>query len=366
LLSSPRRLVDLVERGIITPAESQALHGVEDRFELGISEHYLGLIDPDDPRCPIRLQAIPTRGELNALPGEEADPIGDHRHAAPPLLVHRYPDRVLLMPTLRCPLYCRFCFRKVLLADGPPVRLGPQLDEALDYLRADPRIHEVILSGGDPLLLGDGRLDDLLQRIRGIAHIRRIRIHTRVPATLPSRFTPDLVAILEAYAPLILVSHVNHPREIAAETRRAWRALARAGVMLLSQSVLMKGINDDGAILAELFEDLLDAGVKPYYLHHLDNTVGTAHFRVSLQQGMALVRKLRGRISGTAIPAYVMEIPGGAGKIRVDSSAVTPADEAGTWWLNGPLGERVLYDERALGVQQPAAPAAGLELIDSR
>jgi len=322
----------------MAPADAPALAEVIERYQLLVSDYYLGLIDPDDPACPIRKQALPDVAELIEAPGERPDPIGDRAHGQADVLVHRYPDRALLFPTFRCPMFCRYCFRKVALNDEP-IRLRSALDGALDYLAAHPEIHEVILSGGDPLMLSDDRLGDLLDRLKAIG-VRRIRIHTRFPVTLPMRVDAALARRLAAARPLYLVTHFNHPRELTPQSTAALHHLVDAGLTVLNQAVLLRGVNADPAVLATLFERLLDHQVRPYYLHHPDLTVGTGHFRVSIDDGLAITRALRGRLTGLALPTYVLDIPGGAGKVPVDSRYVQRV-EPGVWRMESPIDRSI-------------------------
>lgn len=334
LVRGARDVDALVRRGLVTAADAPALRAVVERYRLLVSDYYLGLIDRDDPACPIRKQALPAVAELSELPGERPDPIGDGAHGRAEVLVHRYPDRALLFPTFRCPMFCRYCFRKVALNDEP-IRLRQALDGALDYLARHPQIREVILSGGDPLMLSDARLGELLDRLRAIG-INRIRIHTRFPVTLPMRVDSALARRLAAARPLYVVTHFNHPRELTAESATALRHLVDAGVTVLNQAVLLRGVNDTPEVLAALFEGLLDHQVRPYYLHHPDLTVGTGHFRVSIDEGLAISAALRGRLTGLAWPTYVLDIPGGGGKVPVDSHWVQPL-EPGLWRLQSPI-----------------------------
>jgi lysine 2,3-aminomutase len=346
-----RAVSELVSLGHVGANDAAALEAVAARFEMWVSRYYLSLIDRADPQCPIRKQALPHPDELLALPTELTDPIGDLAHRQPPVVIHRYPDRALLFPTLRCPMFCRYCFRKVYLNEEDPIRLSQDLDRAIAYITAQEGIREVILSGGDPLLLTDTRLAGLLGRLRAIPHVRRLRIHTRVPATLPMRLTTELGGVLSAAGPLTVVSHFNHPRELTAQAIEGTRTLRMAGVPLANQSVLLRGVNDDTDTLRALFEGLLDMGVRPYYLHHPDLTVGTQHFRVSLDEGLELTRALRGRQSGLAIPHYVVEIPGGHGKVLVDSASVVRTERRGVWRMTSPKGTQHTYVDPAVWPQ---------------
>lgn len=335
LVQGARDVDRLLELGLIPDAQAPALRAVTERYEMLVSAYYLGLIDPDDPACPIRKQALPDLAELDERADERTDPIGDRAHAPTPILVHRYPDRVLLFPTYRCPMFCRYCFRKVAL-NAEPIRLHHALPEALDWLRAHPAVNEVILSGGDPLMLSTRRLDELITALRAVPSVTRVRIHSRMPVTLPMRIDDALAEVLGRGAPTFLIAHFNHPRELTQEARAAVRRLRSAGVTVLNQAVLLAGINDDVETLGALFRGLVDWQVLPYYLHHPDLTVGTQHFRVSLAAGRRLIRALRGHLTGLAQPTYVLEIPGGGGKVPVDSGYCVEV-EPDVWRLTSPL-----------------------------
>lgn len=328
---------DLARYGALTPAEADALAAVSARYETLVAPYYLSLLAPRGAPCPIRPQAIPQGEELLHLPEERPDPIGDKEHSPTPILVHRYRDRALLFPTYRCPMFCRYCFRKDTL-NAEAVQLHRDLPPALSYLRAHPEIEEVILSGGDPLMLSDERLGGLLGALKG-AGVRRLRLHSRFVVTLPYRVTEALADALRPHAPLTLVAHFNHAREVTPPARAAAARLAAAGVRVLNQSVLLRGVNDDVGALRDLSRALVEAGVQPYYLHHPDLTAGTQHLRVSLTRGLALTRALRGTLSGHALPLYVLDIPGGGGKVAVDSAAVRQVDGA-RWALRSPLTGR--------------------------
>jgi len=289
---------------------------VLDEYKMAIPPYYLGLIDWTDPHDPIRRQAVAAPGELVTLPEERHDPIGDARWSPVNRLTHRYPDRVLIYPTYLCSMYCRFCFRKERLNEAAAGWAADNLEPALAYVAAHPAVREVILTGGDPLTLDDDKLAGLLARLAAIPHIEGIRIHTRVPVTLPMRVTPELCAALDTAKMLWIVTHFNHPRELTEQAVAACRALHRAGAHLLNQNVLLKGVNDDAATLAELYRGLVyRAGVKPYYLHHCDMTLGVGQFRTTIAAGQAIMRQLRGHISGLCLPTYVLDLPGGAGKV---------------------------------------------------
>lgn len=342
LTEGARSLSDLAAHGLLSVADVAALGPVAARYQVLVPRHVLALIDPRDPSCPIRLQAVPDLAELTAHPSELLDPIGDGAHGQTPILVHRYPDRVLLFPTLACPMMCRHCFRKVRLNEGGAVSLRAELPGALAYLRAHPEVREVILSGGDPLMLGDRRLDELLSSLREVPTVRMVRLHTRALAALPQRFAAGLGEILRRHRPVTLVAHVNHARELTPEAEEALAVLADAGVPVLAQTVLLRGVNDRPASMEALLRGLYERGVRPYYLHHPDLVVGTGHLRVSIDAGLELMRALRGRLPGAALPVYVIDIPGGGGKIPLDS-AYAERLGPGRWRLLSPLGGAVEY-----------------------
>lgn len=289
---------------------------------LRVPRYYLDLIDWCDPADPLRRQVLPTAAELAVHPDELADPIGDDAHSPTPGVVHRYPDRALLLLTAACAVHCRFCFRREFV--GQPARaLSPaQFEAAFAYLARHDEIWEVILSGGDVLTLPDAYLAGVLARLRAIPHLRIVRVHSRVPAVLPARLSDELARLLRRHAPVYLVAHVNHPREVTPAFAHAVGRLVDAGVPVLSQSVLMAGVNDDAAVLGDLFRRLVESRVKPYYLHHPDLARGTGHFRVSVATGRRLMRELRGRVSGLCLPTYVLDTPGGLGKVPLEDAYV--------------------------------------------
>jgi len=275
------------------------------------------LIDSADPRDPIAAQFVPDVAELSTTPDERADPIGDAVHVVTPGLIHRYPDRVLLKLVSSCAVYCRFCFRRETVGQGDS--LSPSdLAAALAYVRDHGEVSEVIVSGGDPLIASPRRLRDLVVSLADVPHVEVVRFHTRVPVVAPERITTDLVAALKADGVATWVAiHANHPRELTDDARAALARLADAGVPLVSQTVLLRGVNDDAKTLADLMRAFVRARVKPYYLHHADLAPGTARFRTTIAEGQALMKALRGRVSGLAQPTYVLDIPGGHGKVPI-------------------------------------------------
>ena len=318
LPAHPRTLrdaADLIAAGLVPEAARAALDAVEARYAVAIPPTLQALIGSADD--PIGRQFVPDAAELHTAPHEAADPIGDDALSPVPGIVHRYPDRALLKPLLACPVYCRFCFRREHVGPDGGV-LGPAaLDAAFAYLAAHPEIGEVILTGGDPLMLSPRRLGAILDRLEALPHLTTLRIHTRVPVAAPELVTPALLAVLDRRLPLWLVVHANHARELGEPARLALRGLQRAGAGLLGQSVLLRGVNDSADALEALLRALLAARVKPYYLHQLDAAPGTARFHVPVAEGRALLAALRGRVTGLAWPTYVVDIPGGHGKVPV-------------------------------------------------
>jgi lysine 2,3-aminomutase len=314
----------LAEAGLIEREQVPALERVAARYAVAISPAIAALIDRGDPADPIARQFVPDPAELTFLPEERADPIGDHPHSPVEGIVHRYPDRVLLKAVHVCPVYCRFCFRREMVGPaGLGTLSGEALDEAFAYIAARPEIWEVILTGGDPLVLSPRRLAELMERLGAIDHVKVVRFHTRVPVVEPERVDAAMVEALKTSGKAVYVAlHANHPRELTPKAREACARLVDAGIPLVSQTVLLKGVNDDPATLEALMRAFVETRVKPYYLHHPDLAPGTSHFRLSLAEGQALVRALRGRVSGLCQPAYVLDIPGGHGKAPVGPCAL--------------------------------------------
>ncbi len=317
--------VDELEAAGLARRRSNGLRDVAERYALSISPAMAALIDPNDPDDPIARQFVPDIAELTVAAEERADPIGDHTHSPVPGIVHRYPDRVLLKAVHVCPVYCRFCFRREMVGPNGLGLLSPdEMDAALAYVAMHPEIWEVILTGGDPLVMSPRRLGDIMQRLSTIDHVKVVRLHTRVPAVEPDRVGAELIEALTTGGKTVYVAlHANHPRELTDAARGACARLVDAGIPMVSQSVLLRGVNDDPETLAALMRAFVEARVKPYYLHHPDLAPGTGHFRLSLGEGRALVAGMRGRVSGLAQPTYVLDIPGGHGKAVIDSGAVS-------------------------------------------
>jgi lysine 2,3-aminomutase len=327
-----------------------SLEDVAKRYAVAVSPTLLALVDPADPNDPIARQFLPSLDELVQLPEELADPIGDQAHSPVPGIVHRYKDRVLFKVVAVCPVYCRFCFRREMVGPGKENALSKDAFEtALAYIAGHAEIREVILTGGDPFILSPRRVGDVTQRLAAIDHVKVIRWHTRVPVVEPERVSDEMVAALHAPGAVTWVAvHANHAREFSADAKRAIARLVDGGIALVSQSVLLRGVNDDADTLAELMHAFVDSRIKPYYLHHPDLAPGTSHFRVGVEEGVALMKALRARVSGLEMPAYMLDIPGGFGKVPLESDHVKKAenghlvrDPAGRWHPYPPCEGRV-------------------------
>jgi lysine 2,3-aminomutase len=282
---------------------------------IGITPYYAKLADPLDPRCPIRKQCVPDAREAREVPGDLEDPLGEVAHEVAPHLVQRYPDRVLLLATDRCAVYCRFCTRSRMVGDGGGAVPVSALEPALAYIRAHAEIRDVIVSGGDPLAMATDRVVRVVAAVRAIAHVDTIRLATRVPVTLPMRVTAELVRALRPYHPLWVMTHFNHPKELTKESLAACARLADAGFPVMNQTVLLAGINDSEATLEALFRGLVRARVRPYYLLQADPVRGTGHLRTPLARGVEIMEALQGRLTGIALPKLICDTPGGRGKV---------------------------------------------------
>jgi lysine 2,3-aminomutase len=310
-----RSPASLIAAGLLPAEQTEAASRVAARYAIAVPETFASLIT--DASDPIGLQVLPHESELQNASHEHIDPVGDQAFSPVPGIVHRYPDRALLKPLLVCPLYCRFCFRREHVGPSGGLLTEAELTTALNYLRTTPQIREVILTGGDPLLLSPRRLGALLAALEAIPHVELLRIHTRVPVANPGLVTEAMAAILGTEKPLWLVLHANHATEFSDSARAALRRIQSSGVPMLGQSVLLRGVNDSEQALEDLFRAMLRARVKPYYLHHLDPAPGTARFHVPIEEGRRLLRNLRGRVTGLAWPTYVLDIPGGHGKVPI-------------------------------------------------
>jgi lysine 2,3-aminomutase len=311
ILRSPAELIDAQ---VVSRDRLAALERVAARYAVAITPALAELIDTSNPHDPIARQFVPDERELDLHPDESPDPIGDDAHAPVEGVVHRYPDRVLLKVVNACAVYCRFCFRRETVGPGRGGLSRLALAAALDYIARTPQIWEVILTGGDPLVLSPRRLKDVTTRLAAIDHVKVIRVHTRAPVAAPKRVTAALVQALRSNKATFVVLHANHPRELTEQVRAACARFIDAGIPMLSQSVLLRGVNDDMETLGALMRALVECRIKPYYLHHADLAPGTAHLRTTIAEGQALLRALHGRMSGLCQPAYVLDIPGGYGK----------------------------------------------------
>jgi len=321
---------ELVAAGLAPPEKLADLARVAARYAVAITPDVATLIDRADPRDPIARQFVPDIAELTTTPDERADPIGDDAHSPVEGIVHRYPDRVLLKLVNVCAVYCRFCFRREMVGPGKQMLSPEKRDAALGYIAAHPQIWEVILTGGDPLVLSARRLGDVVRRIAAIEHVKIIRLHTRLPVVSPEKITPALIRALKAPGKTTYVAlHANHPRELTPAVRAACARIVDAGIPMVSQSVLLRGVNDDAVTLEALMRAFVETRIKPYYLHHADMAPGTSHFRTTLREGQALMRALRGRVSGLAQPTYVLDIPGGHGKVPVGPGYIDMCGDAG-------------------------------------
>src|SRR3954447_2126622 len=317
---------ELIAHGLAPLTALSELEKVAARYAVAVTPDIAALIDSSDPDDPIGRQFIPSAEELVGGPGENADPIGDHAHSPVSGIVHRYPDRVLFKLVHVCAVYCRFCFRREMVGPGKATALAQaEYDNAIDYIRAHSEIWEVILTGGDPLMLSPRRMREIMADLAGIDHVKMIRLHTRVPVADPARISDEMVTALRAEGATTWVAlHANHARELTGPARAACARLVDAGIPMVSQSVLLRGVNDNLTALSDLMRAFVECRIKSYYLHHGDLAPGTAHLRTTLAEGQDLMRQLRGRVSGLCQPDYVIDIPGGAGKSPVGPNYLVP------------------------------------------
>ena len=301
----------------VSEEEAAAVNQCLTLLRMAISPFYATLIHPDDPDDPIRKQAVPTLSETRRSPGESEDPLHEDVDAPVPGLTHRYPDRVLFLVTDQCSMYCRHCTRRRFAGQTDEIRSGDQIAAAIDYVRRTPAVRDVLLSGGDPLTLSDGRIEEILSRLRAIPHVEIIRIGTRMPVVLPQRVTRELASLLARYHPVYVNVHFNHPREITPEAARACDILSRVGIPLGNQSVLLRGVNDCPVIMKQLVHGLLRIRVRPYYIYQCDTSFGLSHFRTSTAKGIQIIESLRGHTTGLGVPDFVVDAPGGGGKIPI-------------------------------------------------
>ena len=303
---------------VLTPDERRGIAFAGHKLAISITPYFFNLIDRHNPSCPIRLQVIPREGESITSTGETLDSLGEDEHSPVPGIVHRYPDRALFLITDRCASYCRYCTRSRLVSNAQDYNFHPEYEQGLRYIESHPEIRDVLLSGGDPLLLADKKLEHLLSRLRAIKHVEIIRIGSRIPVFLPQRITPALCDIFKKYGPIWMSIHVNHPNECTVDLRDACERLSFAGVPLGNQSVLLRGVNDDAAVMKSLVRRLLQMRVRPYYLYQMDLITGGSHFKVDVRKGIEIIRSLRGHTTGYGIPQYVIDAPGGGGKVPIN------------------------------------------------
>jgi lysine 2,3-aminomutase len=339
----------------LTPEEYEGAVLANHKLALAITPYFFNLIDAADESCPIRWQVIPRVEETHTASWEMSDPCGEDSHSPVPGLVHRYPDRVLLLVTDRCASYCRYCTRSRLVSNASGYDFHPEFDRQIEYIHKTPAIRDVLLSGGDPLLFSDERLEHLLSQLRAIPHLEFVRIGTRIPIFLPQRITPELCAMLKKYHPLFVSIHSNHPRELTTEVREALGRLADAGIPLGNQSVLLRNVNDDATVMKAHLQKLLLCRVKPYYLYQCDLIAGSAHLRASVSKGLEIMESLRGHTTGYAVPQYVIDAPGGGGKVPINPEYVVSRNADGLVIRNYE-GKIFEYPEAADGTPLVEAP----------
>lgn len=328
----------------LSPEEIEAIEASKGRMATAITPYFAKLMDRNDSNCPIRRQAIPTMAEFHLSPADLFDPCAEDENSPVHGLVHRYPDRVLLLVTDKCAVYCRYCTRRRMVGSSENCITPQELDEAVAYIQATKKVRDVLISGGDPLLFEDDHLESIIAKVRKVPHVEIIRIGTRVPVTLPQRITPSLTAMLKKYHPLWISIHFSHPKEITKETRRACAMLAEAGIPLGSQTVLLRGINDRPVVMKRLMHELLKIRVRPYYIYQCDLAMGTEHFRTPIAVGINIIEKLRGHTTGYAVPSFVIDAPGGGGKIPVGPTYMISQDK-GKMVLRNYQGKVFEYQE---------------------
>ena len=323
-ITDAARLSDVLN---LSEKEKTDISACLEDFRMAVTPYYASLIDPNDPCDPIRAQAVPSVNEKITFPWEMADPLGEERFSPVRNIVHRYPDRVLFLVTRCCAMYCRHCTRRRLVGEEDVSISSEEIDEAVEYIRGTPEIRDVLVSGGDPLTLSDAGLENILSRLREIEHVEIIRIGTRIPVTMPMRVTPALLSMLKKYQPIWINTHFNHPKELTDASVKACASIVDAGIPLGNQSVLLRGVNDDTETIKALMLGLIKARVRPYYLYQCDMSEGLQHFRTDVRIGIRIIEDLRGNISGFAIPLFVIDAPGGGGKIPINPECVISIDD---------------------------------------
>ncbi len=326
----------------LTPEEEKGIDGAGTKLTMSIPPYFASLMDPEDPQCPIRLQSVPQSYELETAPEEMADPCGEDKNSPVHGLVHRYPDRVLFLVNEMCAMYCRYCTRSRMVGDGHRTLSMATYKNALGYIRSNKKIRDVLISGGDPLTLSDSVLEYLIRSIKEIPHVEFVRIGTRIPVTLPQRVTFDLVKMLKKYSPIWMSIHFNHPKEITKRVKFACDLLADSGIPMGSQTVLLKGVNDKPVIMKKLMHELLKIRVRPYYIYQCDPILGSKHFRTPVSVGLNIMEKLRGHTTGYAVPTYVIDGPGGGGKIPINPDYIVGKGD-GKYTLRNFAGKEYTY-----------------------
>ena len=326
----------------LTPSEEKGIAGSGTKLTMSIPPYFASLIDPENPNCPIRKQSIPQHYELETTPDEMADPCGEDKNSPVHGLVHRYPDRVLFLVNEMCAMYCRYCTRSRMVGDGHRTLSMQTYNTAFEYIRAHKEIRDVLISGGDPLTLSDRVLEHIIKTLKSIPHVEFVRIGTRIPVTLPQRVTSELVNMLKKYSPIWMSIHFNHPREVTKRVKFACDLIADSGIPMGSQTVLLKGINDNAAVMKKLMHELLKIRVRPYYIYQCDPILGSKHFRTPVSVGIEIMEKLRGHTTGYAVPTYVIDGPGGGGKIPISPQYIV-AHEGNTYTLRNYAGEQYTY-----------------------
>lgn len=341
------KTLEILERLIkLTPNEREGVEGCGKKLAMSIPPYFASLMDPEDPSCPIRMQCVPQKSEFEKFPEEMADPCGEDSHSPVHGLVHRYPDRVLLLVNEMCAMYCRYCTRSRMVGEGKRTLSRETYEAAFEYIRTHKKIRDVLISGGDPLMLSDRLLEYVIKTVKAIPHVEFVRIGTRVPVTLPQRITSELVTMLKKYSPLWMSIHFTHSKEITKRVKFACDLLADSGIPLGSQTVLLKGINDKPEVMKKLMHNLLKIRVKPYYIYQCDPIFGSRHFRTPVSAGIEIMEQLRGYTSGYAVPTYVIDGPGGGGKIPISPNYVV-SHEGNQYVLRNYAGKQYIYHDPA-------------------
>ena len=337
------RTLDVIKKIIkLTPSEERGVIGAGDKLTMSIPPYFAALIDPNDPACPIRLQSVPQDFEFETAPEEMSDPCGEDKNSEVHGLVHRYPDRVLFLVNEMCAMYCRYCTRSRMVGDGNHTLNTATYDAALKYIREHKEIRDVLISGGDPLTLGDRLLEYIISSVKAIPHVEFVRIGTRIPVTLPQRVTPELIAMFKKYSPIWMSVHFNHADEVTPRVKHACNMIADAGIPMGSQTVLLRGVNDKPETMKKLFHELLKIRVRPYYIYQCDPITGSRHFRTTVETGINIIQNLRGHTTGYAVPTYVIDGPGGGGKIPVSPDYMV-SHSNGRYVLKNFAGELYTY-----------------------